>query len=72
VLTLGQQLIRVDVSHYCGDWIHYAFDETIVKRTDRYLAEDLEVLADIFADVLNKENVCTVDALELTLIGVGM
>ena len=72
VLTLGQQLIRVDVSHYCGDWIHYACDETNVSETEHYGAEDLEVMSNIFAEVLNEEDICTVNELELTLIGVGM
>lgn len=72
VLTAGHQLIRVDISHQCGDWIHVAFDETIVLETEHYVEEDLSVIAEIFADVLTEENICEVSELELTLIGVGM
>jgi len=78
ILTKAQQLIRVDVSHQCGDWIHFALDETVVPETLQYIPDELELIADtiiVFTEEYGDEvdvAGCTINELELTLIGVGM
>jgi len=74
ILTEAQQLIRVDVLHQCGEWIHFALDETVVPETERYVQEELDIIADViilFTDEETQDD-CRINELDLTLIGVGM
>ena len=78
VLTEGQQLIRVDIEHQCGEWIHYALDETIVPETLHYVADELDLMADIIIAFTDENGGdidnggCRINELKLTLVGVGM